>query len=182
MSGFKNTSSQISAAYTSDGRYVVCPSEDSHVYLWRAARAPPAAAAIGSIGGIGMKPKTWCTIRSFENFTAGRLRRRAVAAGPSGAGGDGSTSGSSPSRRQGGVSCTDDVCSMPAKSGELGSSGTPLTHSGQLGSPAPGGGKGGADGNAWGLVVVTASLQGEIRVYQNFGMPFRIRGQGNLFY
>uniref|UniRef100_A0A0E0BPS6 Dynamin-type G domain-containing protein n=1 Tax=Oryza glumipatula TaxID=40148 RepID=A0A0E0BPS6_9ORYZ len=117
--GFKNTSSQISAAYTSDGRYVVCPSEDSHVYL-------------------------------------------------------------SPSRRQGGVSCTDDVCSMPAKSGELGSSGTPLTHSGQLGSPAPGGGKGGgagADGNAWGLVVVTASLQGEIRVYQNFGMPFRIRGQ-----
>uniref|UniRef100_A0A0E0FA45 Dynamin-type G domain-containing protein n=2 Tax=Oryza meridionalis TaxID=40149 RepID=A0A0E0FA45_9ORYZ len=186
--GFKNTSSQISAAYTSDGRYVVCPSEDSHVYLWRAARgAPPAAAAIGSIGGIGMKPKTWCTIRSFENFYCKDVSAAVPwpLAPSSGAGGDGSTSGSSPSRRQGGVSCTDDVCSMPAKSGELGSAGTPLTHSGQLGSPAPGGGKGGgagADGNAWGLVVVTASLQGEIRVYQNFGMPFRIRGQGNLFY
>ncbi|XP_066162599.1 uncharacterized protein [Oryza sativa Japonica Group] len=182
--GFKNTSSQISAAYTSDGRYVVCPSEDSHVYLWRAARgAPPAAAAIGSIGGIGMKPKTWCTIRSFENFYCKDVSAAVPwPLAPSGAGGDGSTSGSSPSRRQGGVSCTDDVCSMPAKSGELGSAGTPLTHSGQLGSPAPGGGKGGADGNAWGLVVVTASLQGEIRVYQNFGMPFRIRGQGNLFY
>jgi hypothetical protein len=31
-------------------------------------------------------------------------------------------------------------------------------------------------------VVVTATLSGEIRVYQNFGMPFRIKGQGNLFY
>uniref|UniRef100_A0A1D1XPG7 WD repeat-containing protein 44 n=1 Tax=Anthurium amnicola TaxID=1678845 RepID=A0A1D1XPG7_9ARAE len=33
--GFLNTSSQISASLTTDGKYVVCASEDSHVYVWR---------------------------------------------------------------------------------------------------------------------------------------------------
>lgn len=28
--------------------------------------------------------------------------------------------------------------------------------------------------NAWGLVIVTATLGGEIRVYQNFGLPFKV--------
>ncbi|GLT92533.1 hypothetical protein SLE2022_103670 [Rubroshorea leprosula] len=34
---------------------------------------------------------------------------------------------------------------------------------------------------AWGLVIVTATLGGEIRIYQNFGLPRRIGRQGNLF-
>ncbi|XP_041023033.1 WD repeat-containing protein 44 [Juglans microcarpa x Juglans regia] len=34
---------------------------------------------------------------------------------------------------------------------------------------------------AWGLVIVTASLGGEIRAYQNFGLPHRIGRQTNLF-
>ncbi|XP_016444433.2 uncharacterized protein LOC107769711 [Nicotiana tabacum] len=33
--GFRNTNSQISASVTADGRYVVCASEDSHVYIWK---------------------------------------------------------------------------------------------------------------------------------------------------
>lgn len=33
----------------------------------------------------------------------------------------------------------------------------------------------------WGLVIVTAGLGGEIRAYQNFGLPIRIKGQTNLF-
>ncbi|RCV35990.1 hypothetical protein SETIT_7G283800v2 [Setaria italica] len=164
--GFKNTSSQITAAYTSDGRYAVCASEDSHVYLWRTTRVPPAAAI-----GIGMKPKTWCTIRSYENFYCKDVSAAVPwthSPSPPGSG-DGSPSGGSPASRdkqqQQGASCNDESCSVAAKpeGGE------------------PGGGKGDS-GNAWGLVVVTASLGGEIRVYQNFGMPFRIKGQGNLFY
>ncbi|CAK7333853.1 unnamed protein product [Dovyalis caffra] len=34
---------------------------------------------------------------------------------------------------------------------------------------------------AWGLVIVTATLGGEIRTYQNFGLPRKIGRQGNLF-
>lgn len=34
---------------------------------------------------------------------------------------------------------------------------------------------------AWGLVVVTAGLGGDIRAYQNFGMPVKIGRQTNLF-
>ncbi|KAM7504031.1 hypothetical protein LguiB_002935 [Lonicera macranthoides] len=33
--GFRNTNSQISASLTSNGKYVVCASEDSHVYVWK---------------------------------------------------------------------------------------------------------------------------------------------------
>ncbi|KAL0451156.1 UNVERIFIED_CONTAM: WD repeat-containing protein 44 [Sesamum latifolium] len=31
---------------------------------------------------------------------------------------------------------------------------------------------------AWGMVIVTASLEGEIRVYQNFGLPLKVGRQG----
>ena len=34
---------------------------------------------------------------------------------------------------------------------------------------------------AWGLVIVTAGVGGEIRAYQNFGVPIRIGRQANLF-
>ncbi|XP_010675627.2 uncharacterized protein LOC104891615 isoform X2 [Beta vulgaris subsp. vulgaris] len=33
--GFRNTNSQISASLTTNGKYVVCASEDSHVYVWK---------------------------------------------------------------------------------------------------------------------------------------------------
>jgi hypothetical protein len=172
--GFKNTSSQITAAYTSDGRFAVCASEDSHVYLWRTTRVPPAAAI-----GIGMKPKTWCTIRSYENFYCKDVSAAVPwthTPTPPGAGG-GSPSGGSLASGEQGASCNDESCSVAAKpeGGEPGGSG-------ELNSSSRQGGGKGDSGNAWGLVVVTASLGGEIRVYQNFGMPFRIKGQGNLFY
>ncbi|EPS57208.1 hypothetical protein M569_17612, partial [Genlisea aurea] len=47
-----------------------------------------------------------------------------------------------------------------------------------------GGGSHGAQivqATAWGLVIVTASLNGEIRVYQNFGLPVKVSRQPNLF-
>lgn len=35
ISGFRNTSSQISACLAGNGRYIISASEDSHVYIWR---------------------------------------------------------------------------------------------------------------------------------------------------
>ncbi|CAO2141133.1 unnamed protein product [Urochloa humidicola] len=197
LPGFKNTSSQISASYTADGRYVVCASEDSNVYVWR--RVPNSSGGIGigigggggagAGGGIGVRAKTWLTSRSYEYFFCRDVSvavpwpgsptfqpQQAAPVLSSRSTGDG---------RSGGA---------PGKQGGDGDdAGVPRRHkSGPMGYPG-GGGKlqpelsrrassarwhGGAEGgNAWGLVVVTASRGGEIRVYQNFGLPL-----GNLFH
>ncbi|KAL8129733.1 hypothetical protein V2J09_018888 [Rumex salicifolius] len=64
----------------------------------------------------------------------------------------------------------------------------------QVGSSSPawtpgwswrdGGGSQGGDtvqASAWGMAIVTAGLSGEIRAYQNFGLPVKIGKQKNLF-
>ncbi|KQJ89109.1 hypothetical protein BRADI_4g23520v3 [Brachypodium distachyon] len=179
--GFKNTSSQISASYTGDGRYVVCASEDSHVYVWRRAAFAGAGA-----GGVGVKAKTWLTSRCCEYFFC----RDVSAAVPwPGAGGSSpSPPAASSFRRDGDRSGSSSSC----HGGKVGGGEVPplplRPKSGPMGYP--GGGEalrrgassraGAAD--AWGMVVVAASLGGEIRVYQNFGMPLGIRGQSNLFH
>ncbi|KAL5730212.1 hypothetical protein ACHQM5_003062 [Ranunculus cassubicifolius] len=35
LKGFRNTNSQMSASLTANGKHVVCASEDSHVYVWK---------------------------------------------------------------------------------------------------------------------------------------------------
>lgn len=35
IKGFRNTSSQMAASYSIDGKHVICASEDSHVYVWK---------------------------------------------------------------------------------------------------------------------------------------------------
>jgi WD repeat-containing protein 44 len=161
LAGFKNTSSQISACYTADGRYVVCASEDSHVYLWRRG----GCAGGGGVGtaGIGVRAKTWLTSRSYEYFFC----RDVSVAVP--------WPGAPPPPLRPSASSVHGGGSVPRrpKSG-------PMTHSSGGGGPA-------ADlssrlePSAWGMVVVTASRGGEIRVYQNFGLPLGVKGQGNLF-
>lgn len=44
-----------------------------------------------------------------------------------------------------------------------------------------GGAVSGMQSSAWGMVIVTAGLGGEIRTYQNFGLPRKVGRQGNLF-
>lgn len=40
---------------------------------------------------------------------------------------------------------------------------------------------GSGQATAWGMVIVTAGLGGEIRAYQNFGLPRRVGRQANIF-
>ncbi|XP_065046986.1 uncharacterized protein LOC135678298 [Musa acuminata AAA Group] len=58
--GFRNTSSQISASYASEGKYVVSASEDSYVYVWKR--------EAGRVVGAAGKGKSWTTTRSHEYF------------------------------------------------------------------------------------------------------------------
>ncbi|KAM0838998.1 hypothetical protein ACQ4PT_060600 [Festuca glaucescens] len=185
--GFKNTSSQLSATYSGDGRYVVCASEDSHVYVWRRAGGGIDGGARG--GGIGVKAKTWLTSRSYEYFFC----RDVSAAVPwPGLPSTSATtaSGRAPDERlsssvHGGSRRSDDDAvgggvplplPLRPKSG-------PMTYTGgQAETLRRGASSRDCGGNAWGMVVVTASLGGEIRVYQNFGMPLGIRGQSNRFH
>ncbi|KAK3119424.1 hypothetical protein QOZ80_9AG0670310 [Eleusine coracana subsp. coracana] len=184
--GFKNTSSQISASYTADGRYVVCASEDSHVYLWRraAVSSPSVSGGIAAAGSIGVRAKTWLTSRSYEYFFCRDVsvalpwpggspfqQRPSRSATSVHGGGDASR------RSDGGGDV--DAARRPTKSGPMTYSSSSSSSSGGLprrdSSARWHGGTEG--GNAWGMVVVTASRGGEIRVYQNFGLPLGVKGQ-----
>lgn len=203
LPGFKNTSSQISASYTADGRYVVCASEDSNVYVWR--RVPGSVSGVGGSGGTGggggsisVRAKTWLTSRSYEYFFC---RDVSVAVPWPGSpssfppcdasrGGGGNRNGKSDTpRKQQSSSRRDDVVGGAGGCVPRGTKSGPMAYHGggrQLLQPelsrresqSSARWHGGAEGgNAWGMVLVTASRGGEIRVYQNFGLPL-----ANLFH
>jgi hypothetical protein len=203
LPGFKNTSSQISASYTADGRYVVCASEDSNVYVWR--RVPGSVGGggtgVGGTGGSGggassisVRAKTWLTSRSYEYFFC---RDVSVAvpwpgspcAASRGGDGDGDGNGNGKRdtpRKQQSSSRRHDVVGgcLPrvTKSGPMTYYGGKLLLHPELSrresQSSSARWHGGAEGgNAWGMVLVTASRGGEIRVYQNFGLPV-----ANLFH
>lgn len=214
--GFRNCSSQISASFSADGKYTVCASEDSHVYIWKRDMARS--------GGGGGKSKSWVTTRSREYFYCKDVSVAIPWPNP----GSGCQKPTLPSQSsktleattsssQQSASGSDDLFPsgfplplLPKKSSSeqllpprspdslqtslLGSSS--LSHS--LHSSANsssssftswrwGGGSSRVaasspeSGNAWGLVVVTAGLGGNIRIYQNFGLPVRLSRQSNLF-
>ncbi|CAD6257812.1 unnamed protein product [Miscanthus lutarioriparius] len=195
--GFKNTSSQISASYTADGRYVVCASEDSNVYVWR--RVPGSVSGVGGggtggSGSISVRAKTWLTSRSYEYFFC---RDVSVAVPWPGSpssfppcdasrGGNGNGKSDTP-RKQQSSSRRDDVVGGAGGGVPRVTKSGPMTYHGcgqlhpelsRRESQSSARWHGGAEGgNAWGMVLVTASRGGEIRVYQNFGLPL-----ANLFH
>ncbi|KAL2336660.1 hypothetical protein Fmac_011106 [Flemingia macrophylla] len=57
--GFRNTNSQITASFTTNGRYIICASEDSQVYVWKHEETRSA--------GTG-KAKTVLVNQSHEHF------------------------------------------------------------------------------------------------------------------
>lgn len=175
LPGFKNTSSQLSASYSGDGRYVVCASEDSHVYVWRRAAGGMGS---GAGGGIGVKAKTWLTSRSYEYFFCRDVSAAVPWPGSSPAplprAGD---ERASSSVHGGGGRRADDAFGDGVQLPPRPKSG-PITFPGSQAEMLRRGPSSREAGcNAWGMVVVTASLGGEMRVYQNFGMPLGIKGQ-----
>jgi len=134
----------------------------------------------GAGGGIGVRAKTWLTSRSYEYFFcrdvsvavpwpgSPSLRCDAAARG-------GGARSDTPRKQDAG-----DGGGAPRrpKSGPMGYPGAHLLPQLSRRESSSARWHGGAEGgNAWGMVVVTASRGGEIRVYQNFGMPV-----ANLFH
>ncbi|XP_072988843.1 uncharacterized protein [Typha latifolia] len=182
--GFRNTNSQISAGLTANGRYVVCASEDSHVYVWRY-----------DDDSRPSKSKGVVITRSYEHFHC----RDVTVAVPwqSASTGMALEMNSSKQNGLGGESKDNPLSSLPAyKSSKLQCSvrNANSNHYGDRVSAtwpeelmaankwSPNsdvdlivkGGLPAQSRSAWGLVIVTAGRGGEIRTFQNLGFPVRV--------
>lgn len=186
--GFRNTNSQISASLTANGKYVVCASEDSHVYVWRY-----------DSDSRPSRSKGVTITRSYEHFHCPDVSvaipwpcisvrgPQEASCGEQNAAS--TTSTQTPAEAANGhevspvdYGCTDSplrksvtnsnsnsfsdrVAATWPEEKLLGPTDKHVSQSnGELCS-----GK-----SAWGMVIVTAGLGGEIRTFQNFGLPVRI--------
>ncbi|KAK4714764.1 hypothetical protein R3W88_020671 [Solanum pinnatisectum] len=202
--GFRNTNSQISASVTADGRYVVCASEDSHVYIWK------------HEGDSRPSRNRGVTItQSYEHF---HCQDVSVAIPWPGISDNLRLSDSSLGEQNGHADHLDEVSTAnhpPTPIEENGTECSPLV-SGCSNSPLHGTLSGAMNSyffdkfsatwpeeklllatknrsprvsvdtsvdfsnglnqskSAWGFVIVTAGRRGEIRTFQNFGLPIRI--------
>ncbi|KAL6496215.1 hypothetical protein OROGR_029473 [Orobanche gracilis] len=233
--GFRNTSSQISASFSPDGKHVISASEDSQVYIWKVDE---------SKNPSGGRRKTRITVQAHEHFPCkdvsvavpwpgstrnepptveihSKRHSKRSTAPPTledNNNNNNNTVGSSsrrhlpplPHKNNGlerNASCADEDFAPSGRidpgigvSDSFGSSSASIRYgdspsiSASATSPSQtwssswslfdnGGGHGGqtVQATAWGLVIVTASLEGEIRVYQNFGLPLKVGRQANIF-
>lgn len=276
ITGFRNTSSQIAAAFTPDGKYVVCGSEDSHVYVWqreepRNGKTKPiintssyeyfqckdVSVAIPWPGSVKFEPPT-IQLHSKKNFKKpaasatssprkedlNKNNKRLLPPLPNNKKNnnatdktvsnninntnsssssnenpnnsninkdyhdknnssnnsensvDGERAPDSPeadpaqiTRTESGMGSSFSSCSGGSirygDSPSISSNQSSSSHSWAPGwSWFDGGGSHGSDtmqARAWGLVIVTAGLGGEIRAYQNIGVPLKVGRQSNLF-
>ncbi|CAL5334933.1 unnamed protein product [Camellia sinensis] len=234
--GFRNTSSQISASFSPDGKYVVCASEDSQVYIWKREEQRNAGAGKRKLVTTHSHEHFQCRDVSVAIPWPGSIKfeppvvevhskrhsKHSTPCPPTATGSptqEDILSGSNGKRlpplpkrnslleRAG--SCQDEeLAQVPCtdsgfRNGEsfsLGSSSVRYGYSPSIsgsgsspsqtwssswslleGSSHGGHGSHAVQATAWGLVIVTAGLGGEIRAYQNFGLPVKVRRQTNLF-
>ncbi|XP_073033794.1 uncharacterized protein [Primulina eburnea] len=234
LRGFRNTSSQISASFSPDGKHIISASEDSQVYIWKLDESKNPG---------GGKGRNGVTIHAHEHFNCkdvsvaipwpGSIRneppiveihskrhsKRSNATPPQSL----SNSPTKDNRLAGAISrrhlpplpkknnileritssAEDDFANSSridpgiGMSESFGSSSQSLRYddpssisaSGSSASQSwssswnlfDGGSSQTVHATAWGMVVVTASLGGELRVYQNFGLPVKVSRQANLF-
>ncbi|XP_010935623.1 uncharacterized protein [Elaeis guineensis] len=189
--GFRNTSSQISASLAANGKYVVCASEDSHVYVWRYDADTQPSRSKGVVG----------VTQSYEHFncqdvtvavtwpgtSTGRLSRvnSHNQNGPDGVSkaGPGVLAGTNeygspflPVYECNGSSLNS--ITLDANSNNFSDRASATWPEEKLTNNSPQ-----SNGeffnevmrmpsrSAWGMVIVTAGGGGEIRTFQNFGFP-----------
>nr|GLL36993.1 WD repeat-containing protein 44 [Ipomoea trifida] len=196
--GFRNTSSQMSASFSPDGKYVISASEDSEVYVWKKEEPKNASGkgrrvivnsyehfackdvsvAIPWPGSITNEPPVveLHTKRRFlppQHPPVGSPKRLPPLPRRKDSGGEGDHHESESNDH------ADPGTDDPVKNDNHHHSASPSissspsrTWSSLLDGVINHGGNT-IQATAWGLVIVTASSGGEIRVYQNFGLPLK---------
>lgn len=187
FSGFRNRSSQISAYWTAGGKYAICASEDSHVYIWRydedsqANRTRTAATVTQSyehfhcqgvtmaipwpnsgMGGMVRIPSNKQNVLSGESQATSPLK------------GEGDGAHPSPSPHSQNIDClspsSNHFCERVSATWpeELMASKQSPSDPYSIGCMPV------QSSSTWGLVIVTASRCGEIRIFQNFGFQYQV--------
>ncbi|KAL7143303.1 hypothetical protein ABFS83_08G182800 [Erythranthe nasuta] len=166
--GFRNTKSQISSSLTSNGKYLISASEDSHVYVWR-----------HKCESRPNRSKSVAVTNSYEVFHCQDVSMAIPWPGISSrSGGQNGHFNFNPPEDVEGLSeyrtanaannYLFDRISLTWPEEKLVSIGKNNSkHSPRVSVDL-------SNGSAWGMVIVTAGLRGEIRTFQNFGLPFRI--------
>ncbi|KAF8110630.1 hypothetical protein N665_0081s0060 [Sinapis alba] len=231
--GFRNTSSQISASYSQDGKYIICASEDSQVYMWKRNsnrtssetgrrssnktqshehfECKNVSAAVPWHGHVRGEPPP------VQMHSKRHSKRISTSSQPSSAVSsptrEETSAASAPNRnkKQGLPPIPKRITPQQQQQqqeeevgGEVGSSesfGSSMNGSEQQSSrfgespsintssrlsswswfDSGGHGPQTIRPTAWGMVIVTATVSGEIRSYQNFGLPRRVGRQTTLF-
>ncbi|ESQ52411.1 hypothetical protein EUTSA_v10016206mg [Eutrema salsugineum] len=232
--GFTNTCSQISASYSQDGKYVICASEDSQVYLWKSDshrtssetgkrsavmtqshehfHCKNVSAAVPWHGHVRGEPPP------VQIHSKRHSKRISTSSQPASATGSPTKDETPAAPTTSNRNKKPGLPPIPKKTAtqspqqqpeeelgpEIGSSESfgssmngleqpssrfgespSINTSSRLSSwswfDSGGHGPQTIQPTAWGMVIVTATIHGEIRSYQNFGLPRRIGRQTTLF-
>lgn len=198
MTGFHNMNTQISASLTANGRYVVAASEDSHVYIWkhevdsRTSRSKGVTVTrsyehfhcqdvsvaipwpgMGDAWGLQDEQQTSIENNLDEASTANHPPTPVEESFANE--GSLSASGCSNSPLHGTISSASNnyffdriAATWPEEKLLLATRNQSPRVSVDFTNGVS------QNMSAWGMVIVTAGLRGEIRTFQNFGLPIRI--------
>lgn len=191
MTGFHNTNSQISASITSNGKHIVAASEDSYVYVWRheSESRPNRSKSVKVTQSYELfhcqdvsmaipwprMPDTWNLQDSCSGESNGTSDRFEVLTEyhpttpvEEANGSEGSSPRSKPgvSPLNGSLSNGSNSYLFDRISATWPEEKLPVSRALSNGHYQ--------NRLAWGMVIVTAGLKGEIKTHQNFGLPFRI--------
>ncbi|CAH8371149.1 unnamed protein product [Eruca vesicaria subsp. sativa] len=209
--GFKNTCSQMTASYTLDAKHIICASEDSQVYVWKheeprlgitgrktiamctsyeAFPCKDVSVAIPWHGVVkGEPPPTHS--HSKKNAKKTSTQENANGAKKSSLpplpkkNNDNAADGATEQHQEDEATTQNEAennnTGETLKPGD--SPSTSLSSRISSWSWFDGSGSHGSHNQptAWGMVIVTSTIGGQIRAYQNFGLPRRVSRQGSLF-
>jgi hypothetical protein len=182
FSGFRNTSSQISACSAANGRYIISASEDSNVCIWRYSDDSKPSRKKNIVSVTNTHERFHCervTVAVAWPCTSARMTSRANSSKQDDlerVSGNGHILESEPAKE-------DDISAVQQQSNNSNHNGdrasatwpeelmTKTKQSPKSDTSLPGEVDQAPSQSAWGLVIVTAGHDGRIRTFQNFGFP-----------